>query len=263
MTTDAPAAGPDAPLPRAALVTGATGTLGMATVLALADAGYDVAIHHRDSDGAAQALRAQVRARGRRAVVAAADLACREVDEVCRDLLDEAAKLGPLDLLVLAASSQEVVPWPDLDTTGWDRLYASTLRHTAALLQAGAQRMDRRRGPAIVVVGSIEGYRPAPGHAGYAVFKAAIHQLVAAAAQQLGPRGIRVVGVAPGLIDRPSLTEDWPQGLARWQAASPLGRPVTAGEVADTIAFLGSAKASGITGVTIPVDAGWSCAPGW
>ena len=114
-----------------------------------------------------------------------------------------------------------------------------------------------------MVVGSIEGLRPAPTHAPYAVAKAALHHLAAAAAAELGARGIRVVAVAPGLVDREGLEEAWPEGVERYRRASALGRPVTPAEVAQTIAFLASPAASGITGTTVTIDAGWSAGPGW
>lgn len=249
---------------RTALVTGATGGLGRAVCLALAASGCDVAVHHRsDPEGAAD-LVAVVEATGRKASVVRADLGVPGVDEVGEGLLDAVeATLGPIDVAVLNASSQELTPWDTLDADAWDRLYAGTLRHTATLLRSVAARMDQSRQPVIVVVGSIEGVRAAPGHAAYAVFKSATHALVAAAANELGRRGVRVVGVAPGLIDRPGLAADWPDGYGRWCAAVPLGRPVTADEVAATIAFLASPAASGITGQTVAVDAGWVGAPGW
>ena len=93
--------------------------------------------------------------------------------------------------------------------------------------------------------------------------KATLHHLVKAAAHELGIHGVRVVGVSPGLIDRHGLETDWADGVQRWQLAAALGRPVTALEVAQTIAFLTSPAASGITGVVVPVDAGWSAHPGW
>ncbi|QQR99719.1 MAG: SDR family oxidoreductase [Austwickia sp.] len=249
---------------RTALITGATGGLGRAVAIALAEAGLAVALHHRRSAQAAEELRDDLAKRGARATVVIADLSAADVDAVCARLLDDvAAALAVPDVVVLAAGAQEVTPWDGLDAAAWDAMYAGTLRHTAVLLHQAAARMRPERQPAIVVVGSVEGLRAARGHAPYAVAKAALHHLVGAAAEELGPRGIRVVGVAPGLIDRPGLAEEWPHGHRRWSRAAALGRPVAAAEVAAAIAFLASPGASGITGVVLPVDAGWSCAPGW
>lgn len=248
-----------------ALVTGASGGLGRELAEALAAAGHDVAVHFRgDAEGAHETIR-RVRAAGVRAYAARCDLALTDpaaLDDACDGLLDEAVDaLGPLDVVVLNAFPQEVTPWADLDTAAWDRVLDGGLRPTAALIRAAGRRL--RRGGAIVTVGSIEGFRAAPGHTAYAVAKAALHHLSAAAAYELGPAGVRVVGVAPGLIDRPGLAQDWPEGVDRWRRASALGRPVTAAEVARVVAFLASPAASGVTGVVVPVDAGWSAAPAW
>ena len=88
-------------------------------------------------------------------------------------------------------------------------------------------------------------------------------EATAAAATELGTRGIRVVAVAPGLVDREVLAQAWPEGVERYRRASALGRPVTAREVAETVAFLASPAASGITGTTVTIDAGWSATAGW
>lgn len=249
-----------------ALVTGASGGLGRAIAVHLARAGHDVAIHYRGDRAGAGASADAVSAAVRAAHLVAADLAVTdpaELDRTCTALVDEAeAALGQrLDIVVLNAYPQDLTPWGELDTATWDRFDTAGIRPTRALLHAASQRLDP--GGVIVTIGSIEGYRAAPGHLAYAVSKAAVHHLTAAAAHELGPRGIRVVGVAPGLIARDGLEEDWPDGMERWRRASALARPVTADEVAAAIAFLASPAASGITGVTLPVDAGWSAAPGW
>ncbi|MBM6405994.1 SDR family oxidoreductase [Phycicoccus sp. CSK15P-2] len=250
-----------------ALVTGAGGGLGRAVAVALAGAGHDVAVHHRSGEDGARVTAAEVEACGRRATTLYADLDVplaepAALDAVCTDLLDRcAAALGGPDVVVLSAFPQHVVPWDDLDAAAWDDYHRAGFRPTAALLHAATARMDA--GGVVVVVGSVEGLRPAPGHAPYAVAKAALHHLVAAAAQEVGRRGVRVVGVAPGLVDRPGLAADWPDGVARFEAAAALGRPVRPQEVAATVAFLASGVASGIAGTTVTVDAGWSAAPGW
>ena len=248
-----------------ALVTGASGGLGRAVAVALAEAGDDVGVHYRGDEPGAAATVAQAEAAGCRAAALHADLAVEGAGalvEVCDALLDACtAALDAPDVVVLNAFPQDLTPWEDLDTATWDASHLGGLRPTVALLLRATARMGA--GGVVVVVGSIEGLRAAPAHAPYAVSKAALHHLAGAAASEVGRRGIRVVGVAPGLVDRDGLEEDWPDGVERFRRASALGRPVTAGEVGATVAFLASPAASGITGTTVTVDAGWSTSPGW
>lgn len=248
-----------------ALVTGASGGLGRAIALALARDGHDVAVHYRgDAAGAEETVRL-VSATGRRAYAVCRDLAISEpahLDLVVGELLDDVSDhLGALDVVVLNAHPQDLTPWADLDAAAWAAMLDGGLHPTAALLHAAGERL--RRGGVIVTIGSIEGIRAAAGHTAYAVSKAALHHLTGAAAHALGPAGVRVVGVAPGLINRDGLAADWPEGVGRWERASALGRMVEPEEVAEVVAFLASAKAGAVTGVTVPVDAGWSAAPGW
>lgn len=249
-----------------ALVTGASGGLGRAVAVALARAGHDIGVHYRgDPHGAATTV-AEVEAAGRRAAALHADLAvaaAAELDAACEHLLERCATAvgSDPDVVVLSAFPQHQVPWAELDTAAWDAYHRGGLRPTTALLQRAVARMGA--GGVVVALGSIEGLRPAPGHTPYGVAKAALHHLVAAAAREVGPRGVRVVAVAPGLVDRPGLADDWAEGVERFRRASALGRPVTSEEVAATVAFLASPAASGITGTTVTVDAGWSASPGW
>jgi len=248
-----------------ALVTGASGGLGRVVAAVLGEHGHDVGVHYRGDAAGAGAAVAEVLAAGRRAAALHADLDIADataLDAACDDLLDRCtAAVGAPDVVVLNAFPQTHVAWDDLDTTSWDEIHRAGLRPTTALLHRAAARLGP--GGVIVVVGSIEGLRPTPTHTPYAVAKAALHHLTAAAAAELGARGIRVVAVAPGLVDRDGLAQSWPEGVERWSRASALGRPVTAREVAATVAFLASSAASGITGTTVTIDAGWSATAGW
>lgn len=248
------------------LITGATGGLGQALLAVYANAHTELALQYRSDAGMAERLVALAGERGARAVALQQDLGVEEVDAELRHFLARVHnELGATNIAVLNAAAQDVTPWHELTAKDFDEMYRVTFRASAVLLQQLGEQLAElpHANRVIAVVGSVEGIRPAPGHAPYATMKAALHHLVKAAAHELGIHGVRVVGVAPGLIDRPGLETDWADGVQRWQLAAALGRPVTALEVAEVIAFLTSPAASGITGVVVPVDAGWSAHPGW
>ena len=111
-------------------------------------------------------------------------------------------------------------------------------------------------GGAIVNVASIEALQPAAGHSHYGAAKAAVVAHTRAAALELGPLGIRVNAVAPGLDRPPGDRREWPEGVARWEAACPLGRLGEPADVADACLFLASDAARWITGAVLVVDGG-------
>ncbi len=248
------------------LITGATGTIGQALVSRFAANGHDIALQFRKNEELADRLIESVRMLGRKAIAIEADFNLQDVDSLCEAVLSTTAdQLSAPSVVVLAASAQDVTPWETLNAEQWDHIYANTIRATAAMIRAASIQMrnNDKSNNVIVVLGSIEGIRPNINHAPYATMKAAIHHLVLAAAHELGPDGIRVVGIAPGLVNREGLESDWPTGVASWNKSAAIGRPLTAEEIANAVAFVASPAASGITGVTIPVDGGWSAHPGW
>src|SRR6185437_9318257 len=152
------------------------------------------------------------------------------------------------------AGIQPVAALEAIDDDALGEMLRVNVQGVAAMTREAAARMPR--GGAIVNVGSIEGLQPAFAHSHYAAAKAAVLMHSRAAALELGPQGIRVNAVSPGLIDAPGLERAWPDGVARWHAAAPLGRLGEPADVADAVLFLVSPAARWISGANLVVDGG-------
>lgn len=244
---------------RVALVTGASGGIGAGIARRLAEAGAHLVIHFRRDEAGASAL---ARSLGGALLVggdlAAPGAAQRVVDEVT------SFELGPLDVVVHNAADQRLGELRAADRTDWDEVLSTNLVAVAELTAAAAERLIAAKRPgAFVMISSIEAVQPATGHGVYAASKAALLQYVRAAAGEYGRHGIRVNAVCPGLIGRPGLGDDWPEGVARWHAAAPLGRLGTPEDVANAVAFLASDLAAWVTGAALTVDGGVLCRPTW
>jgi NAD(P)-dependent dehydrogenase (short-subunit alcohol dehydrogenase family) len=242
-----------------ALVTGGAGGIGAGVAGRFAAAGAAVVVHHRDSPERAAAVVDAITRRGGIATSAGADI----TDPAqCAALMAGAVdRFGRLDALVACAGVQPVVPLDELDAAGWRAVSEVNTTGTFATVQAAVPHLPG--GGSITLIASIEGTRPAPGHAHYAASKAAVIMLARAAAVEYGPRGIRVNSVSPGLIDRPGLAQAWPDGVDRWSSAAPLGRLGEPDDVGDACVFLASRMARWITGHDLVVDGGVAARPGW
>jgi 3-oxoacyl-[acyl-carrier protein] reductase len=239
---------------QAALVTGASRGMGRATALALAAAGARVIIHYGRNAGEAKAVVDQIRAAGGRADAVAADLAASDgahrLAAQARDLVG-----GRLDILVSNAGISKAVAIEELTVEDFNDLFAVNLRAPYFLVQQLLPILGV--GSNIVFLSSL-GARAAVGAlSAYASTKGAIDTLVKYFAAALGPRGIRVNAVAPGVIDTDmsnfTKTEDGRAAVVGMQALKRIGGP---GDVASVIAFLVSDEARWITGDTIAVDGG-------
>lgn len=241
---------------RVALVTGSDGGIGAAVARRLAEAGADVAVHYRANETGAEETATRVEAVGVTAVTLQADVTDPEQVEALFRRCVEA--LHPPDILVNNAGLYPVSSLLDMDPGEWDEVIRVNLHGVHHCTRAAAIRMvERGRGGAVVNVSSIEGEIPMPGHAHYTAAKAGVVMHTRTAAAELGQHGIRVNAVAPGLIGRDGLEDDWPEGVAAWREDCPLGRLGEPEDVADACLFLASRAARWITGTTLVVDGGF------
>lgn len=240
---------------RVALVTGAGRGIGAAIAERFAEAGAAVAVHYRTSAEGAEAVVEEIGRKGGRAAPVQADLTTGEEVEML--LAEVVARFERLDVLVNNAGSYPVSPLIGMEEAEWDEVIASNLKSVHLASQAAARLFaDQGGGGAIVNIGSVEGSSPAPLHAHYTAAKAGVLMHTRAAAQELGPAGVRVNSVSPGLVWTAGIEEAWPEGVARWLEAAPLGRMGRAVEVADACLFLASDAARWVTGADLVVDGG-------
>jgi 3-oxoacyl-[acyl-carrier protein] reductase len=246
---------------KTALVTGASRGIGRATALAFARAGAHVLVHYGRSAQEAESLVVAIQAEGGRANAVSADLEtpdgasllARQVGSIVGDRLDA---------LVLNAGISKSARIADYTLEDFDSLFATNVRGPFFLVHQLLPVLGE--GSSIVVISSL-GARMVVGKPGlenpsilaYASTKGALETLVKNWAAILGPSGIRVNAVAPGVIDTDmsslTKTEAGREVALGMQALKRLGRPE---DVADVVAFVASDGARWITGASIPVDGG-------
>jgi 3-oxoacyl-[acyl-carrier protein] reductase len=240
------------------LVTGASGGIGGAIAREFAAAGAAVGVHyHSDAAGATACVDA-IRDSGELAIAFKADLTD---GRHCEDLVSAVSdQLGPLDVLINNAAIQPTQSLADMTAQEW-RQMLDVNTTSAFSCTSAAVRVMTGRGGTIVHIASIEGTHPALDHAHYAASKAALIAHARSAALEYGPANIRVNAVSPGLIYRPGLEEDWPDGVRRYKQKAPLRSLGSPKDVARACLFLASPDATWITGHNLVVDGGMSCAP--
>lgn len=237
------------------VITGSGSGLGSGIALRFAEAGAKVVVNYRSSAESAQAVVAEIEALGGSAVALQADVS--QKSDVNRLVEKTAEHFGQLNILINNAGLYPLHSLLDMTEEDWDLVLDSNLRSTFLCTQAAAKQMiDQGSGGAIVNIASIEGQNPAPNHSHYNSAKGGVLMHTAASAYELGPHGIRVNAVSPGLIWRESLEDDWPDGVTRWQKAAPLTRLGLPSDVADACLFLASPAARWITGANLVVDGG-------
>jgi NAD(P)-dependent dehydrogenase (short-subunit alcohol dehydrogenase family) len=240
---------PIPPMPKAALVTGGARRIGRALSLALAEAGFAVAIHHHCSQEEAQALAGDIVRSGGKAVALAADLA--EEAEVKQLLPRAAAALGPIGCLVNNASIFENDTVTTTTRDSWDRHLAVNLRAPFVLIQEFAQHLPAEAGGLVVNLLDERVWSLTPYFVSYTLTKAGLWTLTRTMALALAPR-IRVNGIGPGPT-LPSPRQSPEQFLDRCRRM-PLRRGTSPGEIAAALRFMLAAPA--MTGQMIALDGG-------
>jgi NAD(P)-dependent dehydrogenase (short-subunit alcohol dehydrogenase family) len=236
-------------IPRAALVTGSAQRLGAAMALAVAEAGFDIAIHCNHSRDAADAMLAQVQALGRRGVVLQADLAREE--QVATLIPQAQAALGPLGVLVNNASAFERDEWHDATRDSWDAHMEPNLRAPFVLIQHFAKALPAAAEGVVVNMLDQRVWSLTPHFTSYTVAKAGLWALTQTLALALAPR-IRVNGIGPGpALPSPRQTQ---AQFERQSASVPLRHGTTQEEVAR--ALMAILALPSMTGQMIALDGG-------
>jgi enoyl-[acyl-carrier protein] reductase III len=255
--TSAPEPGASLPLAgRTALVTGAARGIGRAIARKLAHAGCDVIVNYYNSSDEAEALCAEFRGLGRRAVALKASVGLPDsVDEMFAEIPKHFSRL---DIVVSNAASGVLKPAMDMTLKHWRWCMETNAFALNLLAQRALPLM--KDGGRIIAMSSLGSVRAMPNYAFIGASKAALESLVRSLAQELGPRGVRVNAVSAGVVETDALSyfPNREELIASFKARTPAGPVLTPEDVAGAVYLLCLPEAAMINGHTLFVDGGFA-----
>jgi len=235
------------------VVTGGTRGIGRAISMHFARHGANVTAAYLNNDAAAEELTRHAAELPGSITTLKADVA----DPAgAKALIDAAGKAGSIDILINNAGIIRDGYLPMMSDADWDAVLRGNLYPLFYCCKWGARKMIARRRGVIINISSISALSGTAGQSNYAASKGAALSFTRSLARELGPMGIRVNAVAPGLIETEMLAAMKPDLVEKIVKSSSLGRIGRAEEVAEVVAFLASDRASYITGQCMVVDGG-------
>jgi NAD(P)-dependent dehydrogenase (short-subunit alcohol dehydrogenase family) len=246
---------------RVAIVVGAASGIGAVAARGLAAFGATVVCADVNQGGAREVAR-EIQDAGGQSEGAYVDIT--NASSVSALFGDVAGRHGRVDVLVATPSVNVRRPLLQIADDDFERVVGLNLKGTFRLLRAAGGLMASQERGSIILMSSIRAQVVEPGQGVYAATKAGIIQMGRALAAELGPRGVRVNAIAPGVVDTP-LTRpikersDWYEAYA---SKSALGRWAAVSELAGPVVFLASDASSYVTGAVLFVDGGWTAVDG-
>ena len=236
--------------PGVALVTGAGKRIGKAIAFALADAGYDLIVHHNSSAREAENVASAIQDKGRRAVALQTNLSSEK--ETASLIAAATDALGPLSLLVNSASVFERDDAETMTRKSWDLHLDTNLRAPLKLIQDFAAQKKSSGNRSVVNIIDQRVLKLTPQFFSYTLSKSALYTATYTLAQTLGPKGIRVNAIGPGPVIKNARQsdEDWEMQ----NGATILGSGATPDDISQAVLYL--AQATSVTGQMIAVDGG-------
>ena len=237
---------------RTVLITGSARGIGAATAALFADLGYNVVINYNTSEAEALSLKEKL---GEKAIAVQADVS---KPEEAKRLFEEAEKaFGGVDVLVNNAGIAQQKLFTDITQADYDRMFDCNVRSVFNCCQCALPHMIHNKYGRIINISSMWGVAGASCEVHYSASKAAVIGMTKALAREVGPSGITVNCIAPGVIDTPMNSGFDAQTMNELKDETPVGRIGTPEDVARAIAFFADENSSFVTGQVLGVDGGF------